>query len=53
VCLNPRDLLRFDRLQGRRHLEGQSVEKALAGLAEFSSEVARFLSVPQIESQES
>jgi hypothetical protein len=29
------------------------VEKALAGLAEFSSEVTGFLNVPQIESQES
>ena len=53
VCLNPRDLLRFERMGGRRHLEGLSVEKALAGLAEFSSEVTRFLNVPQIESQES
>ncbi len=53
VCLNPRDLLRFERLGGRRHLEGLSVEKALASLAEFSTEVARFLKVPQIESQES
>ncbi len=53
ICLNPRDLLRFDRLHSRRHLEGLSVEKALAGLSEFSSEVARFLKVPQIESQES
>ena len=53
VCLNPRDLLRFDRTRSRRHLEGLSVEQALAGLAEFSSEVSRFLIVPQIESQES
>ena len=53
ICLNPRDLLRFDRLQGSRLLEGLSVEKALAALAEFSSEVSRFLNVPQIESQES
>jgi hypothetical protein len=52
VCLNPRDLLRFERMGGRRHLEGLSVEKALAGLAD-SSEVTRFLKVPQIESQES
>jgi hypothetical protein len=53
ICLNPRDLLRFDRLGGRRLLEGLSVEKALASLAEFSTEVSRFLNVPQIESQES
>jgi hypothetical protein len=53
ICLNPRDLLRFDRMQGGRQLEGLSVEKALARLAEFSSEVARFLNVPQIESEES
>jgi hypothetical protein len=53
ICLNPRDLLRLDRLRGRRLLEGLSVEKALAGLAEFSAEVAKFLKVPQIESQES
>jgi hypothetical protein len=52
ICLNPRDLLRFDRLQSGRLLEGLSVEKALAALAEFSFEVARFLNVPQIESQE-
>jgi hypothetical protein len=53
ICLNPRDLLRFDRLGGRRLLDGLSVEKALASLAEFSTEVSRFLNVPQIESQES
>jgi hypothetical protein len=53
ICLNPRDLLRFDRLGGRRLLEGLSVEKALVSLAEFSTEVSRFLNVPQIESQES
>jgi hypothetical protein len=53
ICLNPRDLLRFERPRGRRHLEGLSVAQALAGLAEFSSEVSRFLNVPQIESQES
>jgi hypothetical protein len=52
ICLNPRDLLRFDRMRGRRQLEGQSVEKALAELAEFSAEVTRFLNVPQIDSQE-
>lgn len=53
TCLNPRDLLAFDRLRGRRQLEGLSVEKALAQLYEFSGEVTKFLNVPQIESQES
>jgi hypothetical protein len=50
ICLNPRDLLRFDRLQSGRLLEGLSVEKALGALAEFSSEVASYLNVPQIDS---
>jgi len=53
ICLNPKDLLRFDRPRGRRRLEGLSVQQALAGLAEFSAEVAKFLNVPQIEIQES
>jgi hypothetical protein len=52
VCLNPDDMLRFDKLSGRRLLEGLSVQKALATLFEFSQEVVQFLNVPQIESQE-
>jgi len=53
ICLNPRDLLRFERQHSRRHLEGRSVEQALESLAELSAEVTRFLNVPQIDSQES
>ena len=52
VCLNPDDLLRFDKLGGRRLLEGLSVQKAIGTLLEFSREVVEFLNVPQIESQE-
>jgi hypothetical protein len=52
ICLNPDDLLRFDKLGGRRLLEGLPVREALASLFEFSREVVEFLNVPQIESQE-
>jgi len=53
ICLNADDVLRFDRRQGRRLLDGLTVKQALAELNDLSQEVVTYLNVPQIEVQES
>jgi hypothetical protein len=53
ICLNAGDLLRFDKLHGKRLLDEMTVERALAELNEVSKEVVVYLNVPQIEAQES
>jgi len=52
TCLNAADILRFSKMEGKRHLEGLSVHQALAQLSELAQEVVAYLNVPQIDSQE-
>jgi hypothetical protein len=51
-CLNGGVLVRFEKIEGKRHLEGQTVREGLVQLAELAEEVVEFLNVPDIESQE-
>lgn len=53
TCLNAHDVLRLDKLHGRRELDGLKVEEALGELYSFCREVVDFLKVPQIDTQES
>jgi len=52
ICLNAGDMLRFDRLEGKRFFEGKTVHEALRELKNFAREVVDFLNVPQIENRE-
>jgi hypothetical protein len=52
-CLNGGQTVRFDRVEGRRHLEGIVVLDALKQIRAYSMEVVEFLNVPDFESQES
>lgn len=52
TCLNADDVLHFTKMEGKRRLEGLSVRQALSQLNEFAQEVAAYLNVPQVESQE-
>ncbi len=52
-CLNGREKIAFDDIEGRRALEGRTVRDALDELARLASEVGSCLNVPEIESQES
>jgi hypothetical protein len=53
ICLNATDSLRFEKIHGRRLLDGLTVSEALSLLHEVAIEVVTYLSVPQIEAQES
>jgi hypothetical protein len=53
TCLNAGDTLRFTKMEGKRYLQGLTVQKALSQLNEFAQEVVTYLNVPQIESQDS
>jgi hypothetical protein len=53
TCLNADDILRFDRIEGRRTYEGRQVRQALVELRAFAREVIEFLNVPHIASQDS
>jgi len=52
TCLNANDTLHFSRIEGKRYLEGMTVQEALGQLRDLAQEVADYLNVPQIESQE-
>ncbi len=52
-CLNGRERIAFDSIEGRRELEGRTVRDALDELARLASEVGRYLNVPDIEASES
>jgi hypothetical protein len=53
ICLNYGDTLRFDRrIEGKRYLEGETVQGALGQLNNLGKEIVSFLNVPQIESQD-
>lgn len=52
-CLNGNERIEFDRIEGKRALEGRTVRGALDDLTRLGSELERFLNVPDLESQES
>ncbi|HUI71782.1 MAG TPA: hypothetical protein VL354_14780 [Spirochaetia bacterium] len=52
-CLNAKDRVTFDSIEGRRALEGRTVRKSLEAMARLASEIVTFLQVPDMESQES
>ena len=49
IILNPHEVLNFDKIQGERDLEGLTVLQALKKLQQFLSEVAEYLSLPEIK----
>jgi len=49
-CLNGREEIVFDQIEGARLLAGRKVTDALVVLAGFSSEVVAYLNVPVVES---
>lgn len=49
-CLNGREEIVFDDIEGSRLLEGRTVSDALVVLAGFSSEVVAYLNVPETDS---
>lgn len=51
-CLNGRERISFESIEGSRALEGWFVRDALAELGRLASEVERYLNIPDIESQE-
>ena len=51
-CLNSTESIHFDEIEGKRYLEGKSVEEALAIIKEFTLEVIDFLNVPNFGTQE-
>jgi hypothetical protein len=52
-CLNGREHIAFDSIEGRRALQGWVVRDALEELSRLASEVRTYLNVPDIETQES
>ncbi len=51
-CLNGAQVIRFEKIEGKRHLEGETVRDALDQLAALALEAVEYLNVPEIESQE-
>jgi hypothetical protein len=51
-CLNGDQPTAFEKIEGKRHLEGHAVSMALEELSDLSGEIVDFLNVPEIESQE-
>lgn len=51
-CLNGDDVIKFDRIEGHRYLEGVKVKDALKRLKDLSHEVVCYLNIPQIRAQE-
>ncbi len=52
-CLNGNERIEFDRIEGKRALEGRTVRGALDDMARLGSEIERYLNVPDIDGQES
>jgi hypothetical protein len=52
-CLNGSERIEFDRIEGKRALEGRTVRGALEDMGRLATEVEQYLNVPDIESQES
>ncbi len=51
-CLNGAETIRFEKIEGKRHLEGQGVRDGLEQLGALAREAVDYLNVPEIESQE-
>jgi hypothetical protein len=51
-CLNGTTTVRFDAVEGRRHLDGVQVVDALKQMRGYASEVIDFLNLPEFEAQE-
>ncbi len=51
-CLNADSEIHFDKIEGKRLLEGVTVAEALDMLSSFAEEAISYLNVPEIESQE-
>lgn len=51
-CLNADSEIEFDKIEGKRMLEGTTVVDALEMIRAFADEVIEYLNVPEIESQE-
>ena len=52
MCLNAEEEIHFQRLEGKRYLEGLKVEDGLQRLHDFCRELVSYLNVPQMGSQE-
>jgi hypothetical protein len=52
-CLNAKDEIAFDPIEGVRRLAGRTVEEALGELEVFATEAVDYLSIPEIGNQES
>jgi len=52
-CLNAKDEIAFDPIEGTRRLAGMTVEKALGELEALAAEAIDYLSIPEIGNQES
>jgi hypothetical protein len=51
-CLNGRSVVRFEPVEGKRHLRGVRVLDALKQIRGYSLEVVDFLNIPEFEAQE-
>jgi hypothetical protein len=51
-CLNAEREIAFDRIEGKKSLEGKTVLEALGELGALASEGLAFLNIPEIETQE-
>jgi hypothetical protein len=51
-CLNGEEVIQFEKIEGRRYLEGVQVKDALKRLKDLSDEVVQYLNIPQFKVQE-
>ncbi len=51
-CLNGKDLVHFDDIEGKKFLDGRKLKEALQSISEFSHEVREFLNVPDFYIEE-
>lgn len=51
-CLNGKDIVRFEAVEGKRHLGGVRVLDALKQMRGYATEVVEFLNIPEFEAQE-
>jgi hypothetical protein len=51
-CLNGKDSVYFDDVEGKKYLEGRKLNEALQSIREFSQEVIEFLNVPDFYIEE-
>jgi hypothetical protein len=50
ICLNGFDPVEFDEIEGRRYLEGKTVQEALNIVYECSLEILDYLNIPEFNS---